>query len=77
MPVAEGVKVDIRGVTRNPDKALKVTIDLSSLDVFVSPGDTLSLRISAKVTASGGHNSAVGLRLYYDAVNRASSFGWF
>jgi len=77
VPVAEGVKVDIRGVTRNPDKALKVTIDLSSLDVFVSPGDTLSLRISAKVTASGGHNSAVGLRLYYDAVNRASSFGWF
>jgi hypothetical protein len=28
-----------------------------------------------KVTASGGHSNAVGLRLYYDAVSRPSRFG--
>jgi len=38
-------------------------------------GDILSLRIWTKVTASGGHSNAVGLRLYYDAVSRASRFG--
>jgi hypothetical protein len=27
-----------------------------------------------KVTASGGHSNAVGLRLYYDAVSRPSRF---
>jgi hypothetical protein len=28
-----------------------------------------------KVTASGGHSNAVGLRLHYDAVSRPSRFG--
>jgi hypothetical protein len=28
-----------------------------------------------KVTASGGHSNAVGLRLYYDAVSRPSRSG--
>lgn len=28
-----------------------------------------------KVTASGGHSNAVGLRLYYDALSRPSRFG--
>jgi len=35
----------------------------------------LSLRIMTKVTASGGHSNAVGLRLYYDGVSRPSRFG--
>jgi hypothetical protein len=41
----------------------------------LSPGNTLSLRVLAKVADSGGHNNAVGLRLYYDAVSRPSGFG--
>jgi hypothetical protein len=41
----------------------------------LSPGNTLSLRVLAKVADSGGHNNAVGLRLYYDAVSRPSRFG--
>jgi hypothetical protein len=28
-----------------------------------------------KVTASGGHSNAVGLRSYYDAVGQPSRFG--
>ena len=28
-----------------------------------------------KVTASGGHSNAVGLRLHYDALSRPSRFG--
>ena len=28
-----------------------------------------------KVTASGGHSNAVGLRLYYDSASRPSRFG--
>ena len=28
-----------------------------------------------KVTASGGHSNAVGLRLYYDSTSRPSRFG--
>ena len=74
VPVAEGVKTNIQGITRNPDKALKVTVNFSPIAVAFSQGDTLGLRISAKVTNVGGHSSAVHLRLYYDAANRASNF---
>lgn len=28
-----------------------------------------------KVTATGGHSNAVGLRLYYDSTSRPSRFG--
>jgi hypothetical protein len=76
VPVAEAVVTDIRGATRNPSQALKVVIEYGTNAVAFSPGDTLGLRISAKVTAVGGHSSAVGPRLYYDATDRASSFEW-
>jgi hypothetical protein len=38
-------------------------------------GDVLSVRVMTKVTASGGHSNAVGLRLYYDSTSRPSRFG--
>ena len=74
--IASGVSKNIQGVTRNPDKAKEVTVVFGSIsNGELSPGDTLSLRVFAKVADSGGHNNAVGLRLYYDAVSRPSRFG--
>ncbi len=67
--------MNIRGVTRNPDKALKATIDFGDVKIGFTAGEKLGLRILAKVTASGGHNNARGLRLYYDSTNRDSNFG--
>jgi hypothetical protein len=74
--IATGQTIDIRGITRNPNLAKEATVAFGSIsdDQLIS-GDILSLRIWTKVTASGGHSSAVGLRLYYDAVSRPSRFG--
>lgn len=74
--IASGVSKNIQGVTRNPDQAKEVTVGFGSIsNGEIIPGDVLSLRVSAKVADSGGHNNAVGLRLYYDAVSRPSRFG--
>jgi hypothetical protein len=74
--IATGQTIDIRGITRNPNLAKEVTVTFGSIsDDRLISGDILSLRIWTKVTASGGHSNAVGLRLYYDAVSRASRFG--
>jgi hypothetical protein len=64
-------------VTRNPSLAKQVAV---SLDPPVS--GPLSIRLFTRVGtnpdgtkcagAGGSHNSAVGLRLYYDSVNRPS-----
>ena len=72
--IASGEITNIQGVTRNPDKAKEVALDFGDIsDGEFNPGDVLSLRILAKVTAVGGHSNAVGLRLYYDSVSRPSS----
>jgi hypothetical protein len=52
--------------------------------VAVGTGDVLSLRVSTRIGTNpdgskcagpgGSHNSAVGLRLYYDSASRASRF---
>jgi hypothetical protein len=74
--IASRQTVDIRGITRNPSLAKEVTVTFGSVsDNQLVSGDILSLRIWTKVTASGGHSNAVGLRLYYDAVSRTSRFG--
>jgi hypothetical protein len=78
--IATGTTTNIQGVCRvNNDNTLKqmkeVTVTFSSItDSAFSTGDQLSLRIWAKVTATGGHSSAVGLRLYYDAAKVNSQF---
>jgi hypothetical protein len=75
-PITSGVSKNIQGVTRNPDQAKEVTVVFGSIsNSALSPGDNLSLRVLAKVADSGGHNNAVGLRLYYDAASRPSRFG--
>lgn len=76
--VASGETYLIKGVTRNPDKALKVTVSFGSFSPadFDGTTDTLSLKILARIGTDGhgnfggGHSSAVGLRLYFDAVSR-------
>jgi hypothetical protein len=80
--MASGETYLIKGVTRNPDKALKVTVSFGSfLSVnFDGSADTLSLKILTRIGTDGngnfggGHSSAVGLRLYFDAVSRPSMF---
>jgi hypothetical protein len=71
--IASGEVLDIRGVTRNPDKATKVEVAFGAIsDTDFQSGDIFSIRILTKVAASGGHSNAVGLRLYYDSVSRPS-----
>ena len=74
--IATGETRDIRGITRNPSLAKEATVTFGTIsDNQLNSGDVLSLRIMTKVTASGGHSNAVGLRLYYDALSRPSRFG--
>ena len=74
--IALGQTINIIGITRNPSLAKEVTVAFGPVsdDPLIS-GDMFSLRIWTKVTASGGHSNAVGLRLYYDGVSRQSRFG--
>jgi hypothetical protein len=84
--VAAGQTLCITNVTRNPDQAKNVTVPFGSIsDGAFESGDTLSLKILTRIGTNangtkcagpgGSHNNAVGLRLYYDATNRASGFG--
>lgn len=74
--IASGETKNIQGVTRNPSLAREVTVDFGAITLNqFAAGDVLSIRILTKVADNGGHNNAVGLRLYYDAVSRASRFG--
>ena len=75
--VATGSKTNIQNVTRDASKALQVSVPLTLISnpPMLNVGDTLKLKITARVTAIGGHNSAVGLRVYYDANTRAANFG--
>ena len=84
-PVASGLKRCITGVTRSPDLAKEA---IASFDPFapvvVTGGDVLALRVSTRIGTNpddtkcsgpgGSHNSAVGLRLYYDSASRTSRF---
>jgi hypothetical protein len=74
--IASGETKNIQNVTRNPNKAKEVTVSFGAISSYqFSSADVLSIRILTKVADSGGHNNAVGLRLYYDAVSRPSRFG--
>ncbi len=75
-PIVSGETKNIQGVTRNANLAKEVALGFGPIvGADFNPGDVLSVRILTKVADSGGHNNAVGLRLYYDAVNRPSQFG--
>lgn len=83
--VASGLKRCITGLTRNPTLAKEVLVSWNGFAaVPVASGDVLSLRVSTRIGTNpdgtkcagpgGSHNSAVGLRLYYDSTSRLSRF---
>ncbi len=79
-PVASGLTRCVPGVTRNPSLAKQVVVPWYPLTAPLAVGtnDALALRISARIgtnpngtkctVAGGSHNSATGLRVYYDAA---------
>jgi hypothetical protein len=84
--MAVGEVLCVTGITSNPTKAKEVVIPFGPPgNVTLDRTDLLSLRVLTRVgTTEGGkkcsgpggsHNSAVGLKLYYDAILRASGFG--
>ena len=74
--IATGEIKSVQGVTRNAANAKEVTVNFGPVsDTQFNTTDVLSIKILTKVADSGGHKSAVGLRLYYDAISRASRFG--
>jgi hypothetical protein len=81
--ISSGETRCITGLTRNPNMAREVNVDLAAFDADAfTPGSTVSLKMltrigtnpdGSKCTGPGGsHNIAVGLRLYFDADGRAS-----
>jgi len=78
VPLATGEALCIIGVTRNPAKALETTVHFGPVTQTVFDGATeLFLRLSTRIgtgVSCPGHANATGLRLYYDAVTRASEF---
>lgn len=80
--LTSGQSLCIQGITRNPNLAKEVVLVFAtfSATTFNGTSDVLKLKISTRVgtTAAGGscggHNNAVGLRLYFDALSRTSRF---
>lgn len=78
--VSAGETLCITGLTRNPANAQQATAGFGTFPPVAFDGttDVLSLRVLTRIgTVSsgafcGGHASALGLRLYFDAVNRDS-----
>ncbi len=80
-PVASGLARCVTGITRNPTLAKEVVFAWDAIaPVTLEDGDVLSMRVSTRIgtnpndTHCGGHSSAAGLRLYYDAAARQSRF---
>jgi parallel beta-helix repeat protein len=80
--VVSGESYCIQGITRNPNLAKEAAVAFApfAATAFNGSTDVLSLRVSTRIgttgngTFCGGHSNAVGLRLYFDAVNRAAMF---
>jgi hypothetical protein len=76
MIIASGETKNIQGITRNANQAKEVVVTFGTpVNAQFDASDVLSVRVLAKVADSGGHNNAVGVRLYYDAVSRPARFG--
>jgi len=80
--IASGVTLCVTGVTRNPSLAIEAVVPFGALTSgALEIGDQLALKVLTRIgtnpdgTRCSGHASATGLRLYYDAVARASRFG--
>jgi len=79
VPVASGETSCIQGATTNPANALQTFVSFGATGTTaVGPTDTLSLSVSARIGTDGsgafcgGHASATGVRLYFDAQSRPS-----
>ena len=80
--VGSGEVACITGVTRNPAQAVEVGVPFGpfSPTSFNGTADVLSARLLARIGTTdsggfcGGHSNAAGLRLYLDAISRASRF---
>lgn len=79
--VSEGLTRCITGVTRNPSTAVEVTVTFGAITHGApKSGDILSLKVLTRIgtnpndTKCPGHNNAVGLRLYFDAMSHPSRF---
>lgn len=76
--ITSGETSCLTGVTRDPGSALAVVVPLGSIsDGTLGTSDTLALRLRTRIGTTagafcGGHTNAVGLRLYFDAVDRAA-----
>jgi hypothetical protein len=80
--VSEGLTRCVTGITRNPSLAKDVAVPFGPVTGGdLSSGDVVSVKFSTRIgtkpdgTKCGGHNNAVGLRLYFDAVSRPSRAG--
>jgi uncharacterized repeat protein (TIGR01451 family) len=83
--IAQGETLCVMDVTRNATKAKPVVVPLDAEGTEpVFPGTVLSLKVLARIGTTpdgqrcepGSHASAVGLRLYYDALQWASQVGF-
>ncbi len=81
VPVVSRVSRCVSGVVRNPTLAKDALVGWGSFSaVPLSSGDVLALQVSTRIgtkadeSKCAGHNSAAGLRLYYDADSRRSRF---
>lgn len=80
--LSSGETLCVVGVTRNASNAKEVTIAFTPFSpaTFNGATDVLSVKILTRIgttaagASCGGHSNAVGLRLYFDAINRASRF---
>jgi Glucodextranase, domain B len=80
--LTSGQTLCIQGVTRNANNAKEVVVDFGSFAAtpFNGTSDVLNLKILTRVgstpqgTSCGGHNNAVGLRVYFDSTNRPARF---
>ena len=80
--LTSGESLCIAGVTRNAANAKEVVVEFAafSATTFNGTSDELKVKLLTRVGTDGnggscgGHNSAVGLRVYFDAVSRKSRF---
>ncbi len=76
--ISAGETFCIQGVTRNPTLATEVAValPLSAPVTFNGSTEDLSLRVLTRIGTNGagvfcgGHSNAIGLRLYFDSVDR-------
>jgi uncharacterized protein len=84
--VAEGLARCVTDLTRNANRAQEVSVPFGPVAPnALDPGDVISFEVLTRIGTNpddskcggnnNGHNNALGLRLYYDAVSRPSQFG--